>query len=225
MILLNLTASEIQIQANCVFEGEENVSGFGQVRPPTTRTQLPALTANTAASPIGFHTRAAQITALLLSLAPLWSLASVLYEWPRKQRRLRRQEQINLRHTPSYLSPASGSPPNSATPLFGLSHGRTDSSASDALGAGKGAPAFPTLIGLPMSVTAVPATTTVTTTSPARGRSLSRSTRRRTLTLDALVFRRTNTEEWREEWRELSTFSEGRPRNWDEWSLPLPGVT
>ena len=174
---------------------------------PRRAAKLPALTANVAATPLGFHTRPAQITALLLSLAPLWSLASVLYEWPQKQRRLRRQEQINLRHTPSYLSPASVSPPNSATPLFGLSHGRTDSSASDALGAAEGTPA---------PVTAVPATTTVTTTGPARGRSLSRSTRRHTLTLDALVFKRTNTEDWREEWRELTTFSEGPPRDWGE---------
>ena len=35
-------------------------------------------------------------------------------------------------------------------------------------------------------------------------------------TLDALVLSRTNTEEWREEWKELSVLSEGRPRDWDE---------
>ncbi|PIL34876.1 hypothetical protein GSI_02663 [Ganoderma sinense ZZ0214-1] len=59
--LVYIIASEIQIQANCLFTGENSITSFGQ------------------------------ITALLLSLAPLWSLSVALYRWPQTRRRLERR--------------------------------------------------------------------------------------------------------------------------------------
>ncbi|TBU42273.1 hypothetical protein BD309DRAFT_963385 [Dichomitus squalens] len=56
-----IISSEIQIQANCIFTGENSITSFGQ------------------------------ITALLLSLAPVWSLTVAVYRWPQKQRRLQRR--------------------------------------------------------------------------------------------------------------------------------------
>ncbi|KAI9068732.1 hypothetical protein FKP32DRAFT_1641846 [Trametes sanguinea] len=59
-----LISSELQIQANCIFSGENIISSFGQ------------------------------ITALLLSAQPLWSLTVALYRWPatiERQRRLQQQ--------------------------------------------------------------------------------------------------------------------------------------
>ena len=69
-----MLASEIQIQANCIFAGENTITSFGQ------------------------------ITALLLSLAPLWSLSVALYRWPRTRRRLERRRRraalsLSLTHT------------------------------------------------------------------------------------------------------------------------------
>ncbi|KAI0738827.1 hypothetical protein C8Q80DRAFT_212488 [Daedaleopsis nitida] len=73
-----IIASEIQIQANCIFDGENSITSFGQ------------------------------ITALLLSLAPVWSLTVALYKWPEVQRKLerrKRHEQIRLQRTQSLNSP------------------------------------------------------------------------------------------------------------------------
>ncbi|KAM5541189.1 hypothetical protein V8D89_005118 [Ganoderma adspersum] len=69
-----IIASEIQIQANCLFTGENSITSFGQ------------------------------ITALLLSLAPLWSLSAALYRWPQTRRRLERRRRrtaiaLSLTHT------------------------------------------------------------------------------------------------------------------------------
>jgi hypothetical protein len=59
------TASERQIQDNDIFDGENDLTGFGQM------------------------------AALLLTLAPVWSLVVAIYKYPaildRKRRRLRRQ--------------------------------------------------------------------------------------------------------------------------------------
>ncbi|KAI1789949.1 hypothetical protein LXA43DRAFT_1150765 [Ganoderma leucocontextum] len=70
-----IIASEIQIQANCIFAGENSITSFGQ------------------------------ITALLLSLAPIWSLSAALYRWPQTRRRLERRRRrsaalsLSLTHT------------------------------------------------------------------------------------------------------------------------------
>ncbi|KAI0691140.1 hypothetical protein C8T65DRAFT_85834 [Cerioporus squamosus] len=73
-----IASSELQIKANCIFEGENSLTSFGQ------------------------------ITALLLSLAPLWSLTVALYKWPEMQRKLaqrrRRELQRALQTSPSLSS-------------------------------------------------------------------------------------------------------------------------
>ncbi|KAI0326220.1 hypothetical protein GY45DRAFT_1329192 [Cubamyces sp. BRFM 1775] len=90
--LIFLVASELQIQANCIFEGENMISSFGQ------------------------------ITALLLAAQPMWSLTVALYRWPAAQRRLarrRRREQLELapvlpqtatQASADHLSPSSHGP-------------------------------------------------------------------------------------------------------------------
>ncbi|RDX54931.1 hypothetical protein OH76DRAFT_1397245 [Lentinus brumalis] len=73
-----IAASELQIKANCIFDGENSLTSFGQ------------------------------ITALLLSLAPLWSLTVALYKWPEMQRKVarrrRRELQRALQTAPSISS-------------------------------------------------------------------------------------------------------------------------
>jgi hypothetical protein len=66
------TASERQIQDNDIFDGENDLTGFGQM------------------------------AALLLTLAPVWSLVVAIYKYPaildRKRRRLRRQRATEPEH-------------------------------------------------------------------------------------------------------------------------------
>ncbi|KAI0655457.1 hypothetical protein C8Q70DRAFT_923626 [Cubamyces menziesii] len=96
--LIFLIASEMQIQENCIFEGENMISSFGQ------------------------------ITALLLAAQPMWSLTIALYRWPAAQRRLarrRRRDQPELapvlpqtspRTSADHLSPPSNGPLSASPP-------------------------------------------------------------------------------------------------------------
>ncbi|OJT02168.1 hypothetical protein TRAPUB_7283 [Trametes pubescens] len=59
--LVYIISAEIQIQANCIFDGENVISSFGQ------------------------------ITALLLSMQPLWSVIVAIYRLPARQRRIERR--------------------------------------------------------------------------------------------------------------------------------------
>ncbi|KAI0775612.1 hypothetical protein BD413DRAFT_280050 [Trametes elegans] len=59
-------ASEIQIQANCIFAGENTISSFGQ------------------------------ITALLLSMQPLWSLIVAFPKWLKRHRHMERRRKRQL---------------------------------------------------------------------------------------------------------------------------------
>ncbi|KAI0671246.1 hypothetical protein C8Q78DRAFT_1131643 [Trametes maxima] len=59
--LIYIISAELQIQENCIFEGENLISSFGQ------------------------------ITALLLAAQPMWSLTVALYRWPARQRREERK--------------------------------------------------------------------------------------------------------------------------------------
>jgi hypothetical protein len=113
-------ASERQIRDNCIFDGENSLIGFGQM------------------------------AALLLALAPLWSLATALYKYPgllrRKNRRIRRQmeedrrratevEMDNMQHTDEVVggaitriaSEASG---EGLQPPTVVRHSRSDSNTS-----------------------------------------------------------------------------------------------
>ena len=54
-----------------------------------------------------------QITALLLALAPLWSLTIALYQWPERQRRLERRKRREEYGAYSHTAPPAGS---SSTP-------------------------------------------------------------------------------------------------------------
>ncbi|CCL99773.1 uncharacterized protein FIBRA_01795 [Fibroporia radiculosa] len=60
--ILYIVLSELQIRINCIFDGENNFGGFGQ------------------------------ITALFLALTPVWSLTVALYRYPSQLRRRRRRE-------------------------------------------------------------------------------------------------------------------------------------
>ncbi|KAH9849493.1 hypothetical protein C2E23DRAFT_888205 [Lenzites betulinus] len=59
--LVYIISAELQIRANCIFDGENTITSFGQ------------------------------ITALLLAMQPLWSVTIAIYQWPSKQRRLERR--------------------------------------------------------------------------------------------------------------------------------------
>ncbi|KAL7279567.1 hypothetical protein ACG7TL_005967 [Trametes sanguinea] len=87
-----LISSELQIRANCIFSGENMISSFGQ------------------------------ITALLLSAQPLWSLTVALYRWPAT---IERQRRLQQRGGTSHLPTASpqGPSPSSGVTAFTASSG------------------------------------------------------------------------------------------------------
>ncbi|KAH9919156.1 uncharacterized protein BXZ73DRAFT_92098 [Epithele typhae] len=102
--LAYIIATERQIQENCLFQGENVISSFGQ------------------------------ITALLLSLAPIWSLTVALYKWPALQRRLERQRRRELlrRHSlPTIVLPITTvAAPGFGAPDIGLDQGHLSPHAS-----------------------------------------------------------------------------------------------
>ncbi|EIW52348.1 uncharacterized protein TRAVEDRAFT_156445 [Trametes versicolor FP-101664 SS1] len=79
--LVYIISAEIQIQANCIFDGENIISSFGQ------------------------------ITALLLSMQPLWSVIVAVYRLPARQRRIerrrKREEQEQLQALDGAKAPLS----------------------------------------------------------------------------------------------------------------------
>jgi hypothetical protein len=82
------TASEWQRALNCIFEadgGEQNFGGLGQVRTHSRIRPRLRLTK-----------RIRQITAIFVSVAPLWSLAVALYRYPALHRKRQRLQRTSL---------------------------------------------------------------------------------------------------------------------------------
>ncbi|KAI0629929.1 hypothetical protein C8Q77DRAFT_1064531 [Trametes polyzona] len=169
--LLYFISAELQIQANCIFDGENVISGFGQ------------------------------ITALLLALQPLWSVTLAIYRWPATRRRLerrrRREEQMQqqaLDNTKPFLSvstsatplqialPISGSAAVASSPVRGRSR-------SVLVVPEQAAPAVP-IFATPQSERRVPAHASTGMALRPRGVA--------THTLDHIYIPRTSTEEWNE---------------------------
>ncbi|RPD56700.1 hypothetical protein L226DRAFT_537871 [Lentinus tigrinus ALCF2SS1-7] len=167
-----ITVSELQIRANCIFDGENSIASFGQ------------------------------ITALLLSLAPLWSLTVAVYKWHQMQVKLKRRRKRDQHSSSS--SSALGS--QVALSTVGPDDDNDASSTHN-----KGPETTVTVVAAPACERAAPVSTMRPRTAHTRthGRARSRSpappqspSYARLLSLDHLYLPRTSTEEW----NELATF-------------------
>ncbi|RDX44159.1 hypothetical protein OH76DRAFT_1559898 [Lentinus brumalis] len=161
-----IAASELQIQANCIFDGENSLTSFGQ------------------------------ITALLLSLAPLWSLTEALYKWPETQRKVARRHRRELQRA------LQAAPSISSQVALSDDHDHDHD-------AGKNTQVTVTVVAAPASESAAPMSTlrprAVHTHTHGGSRSRSRlptPSHARLLSLDHIYLPRSSTEEW----NELATF-------------------